>query len=271
VSSGNRRWDELGDQPSWYLDPLVAEQKRLAYQRLVRNWAQGLEAGTILKTDLFEEAHGDDQILFDLLPGTRQVLGIDVAQTTVRRAKARCRSPEAVFVVTDVRSLGLASNSVDLIVSNSTLDHFDTRQEFESSVKELARVLGQGGVLVLTLDNPRNPFYRVLRWSSRRGWTPFVLGYTVSGHRLNRCLQDAGLEVTDSATLLHNPRIISTLVFLGLRRLFGRHADWPVRFLLFLFSLMERLPTRGLTACFLAIRARKPEAAKDETPAARLD
>ena len=66
------------------------------------------------------------------------------------------------------------------------------------------------------------------------------------------------LEVVERDWLLHNPRGVSTLVFLVLRRLLGRHADRAIGALLALFSLLGRLPTRSLTACFLAVVARKP-------------
>lgn len=265
------RWEELGESPSWYLDPLVARQKRDAHQSLVRRWSRGLKVQRALKTDLFEEAHGDDQILFDLFPDAALVLGIDVAVTTVRRACARLGDRAGCYIASDARRLAFETGSVDVIISNSTLDHFDTAEDFEAAVGELARVLRPGGALIITVDNPHNPLYPLLKWTSRRGWTPFLLGYTPTGGALQRCLRQSGLEVTDLATLLHNPRMVSTLVFLGLRRFLGRYADPMVALLLRLFAAMERLPTRRLTACFLAACARKPlqGEAKATEPAGR--
>jgi hypothetical protein len=71
-------------------------------------------------------------------------------------------------------------------------------------------------------------------------------------------LEQAGLEVLDSRMLIHNPRLISTILFLALRRLLGRRADGPIAFLLHAFAALERLPTREFTGCFSAVRARKP-------------
>jgi hypothetical protein len=62
----------------------------------------------------------------------------------------------------------------------------------------------------------------------------------------------AGLEVIACETLIHNPRIVSTVLFLALRRLLRDRADLAIRGLLAAFEVLERLPTRGLTACFLA-------------------
>ncbi len=254
-------WDNLAAQaaPSWYLDPVVAAQKRRVHQDLVWRWTRGLDIGRVLKTDVFEEAHGTDQILFDLFPEDVQVVGLDLAWQTAHRAKDRNTHRHAGFAVSDVRSMAVATGSVDAIVSTSTLDHLGGAADFTSAVREFARVLRPGGVAVITLDNPTNPLYPLLAWASRRGWAPFALGYTAALPRLVRHLEQAGLEVTATGTLIHNPRMISTLLFLGLRRLLGRRADAPIRLLLAAFAALGRLPSHRLTACFNAVRARKPE------------
>jgi len=122
----------------------------------------------------------------------------------------------------------------------------------------VAGLLRPGGLLIVTLDNLENPLYRPLRWASRRGWTPFSLCYTVSMKGLTRALTGIGLEVTHTELLLHNPRGVTTLLCLALRKLLGRRADLPVRALLGAFSLLGRLPSRRWTACFIAACARRP-------------
>ena len=57
---------------------------------------------------------------------------------------------------------------------------------------------------------------------------------------------------------IHNPRGVLTLVNLLLRRTLGRHAETPIRALVGAFALLDRLPTRALTACFVAVGARRP-------------
>ena len=260
VRENDTQWSELAKRrkPSWYLDPVVARQKKLANQALIRKWTRNHNVGSLLKTDLFEEAYGEDQILFDLFPQAGRTLAIDIAEATVHRAKSRSPLPRALFLTCDVRNLALGSNLVDLVVSTSTLDHFATPAEFQAALGELARVLRPGGTLIVTLDNVRNPFYPLLRWVSRRGRAPFRMGYTTSDAGLARSLEQAGLEVTDTGALIHNPRLLSTLLFLCLRRLLGKHADAPVQAFLRLFATFERLPTQRFTACFVAACARKP-------------
>jgi SAM-dependent methyltransferase len=257
---GRTKWEHLGgrERPSWYLDPLVAQQKRRLYRGLVRAWTGDFVPATVLKTDLFEEAFGGDHLLFDLLPASYTPLGMDVSLLTARRAKQICPVARAGFITADVRRLPIKPGTIDLIISTSTLDHFETREEFQASVEELAHALRPGGLLIISVDNPLNPLYHPLRWLSRWHRAPFPLGYTTSGGGLARSMEASGLEVAFTGCLIHNPRIVSTFLFLGLRRLAGSRADAVVRVLLGAFALLGRLPTRRFTACFVAACARKP-------------
>ena len=251
---------DAGTSCSWYLDPVAAEQKGRVHRELVHRWANGLEIRTFLKTDLFEEANGADQILFDLYPPESRAVGMDLVEATASRARQRSPNPSLRFLVCDIRHPALKPGSLDLIVSTSTLDHLENAEEFEACLAEVAGLLRPGGLLIVTLDNLENPLYRPLRWASRRGWTPFPLGYTVSMKGLTRALTGIGLEVTHTELLLHNPRVVTTLLCLAFRKLLGRRADLPVRALLGIFSLLGHLPSRRWTACFIAACARKPHA-----------
>jgi SAM-dependent methyltransferase len=183
---------------------------------------------------------------------------MDVAITTVRNARGHSDTAAARFLNADVRSLPFCSDSIDLIFSNSTLDHFESAGELRRAIGEMARVLRPGGRLIITLDNPWNPLYHPLRWASRLRWAPFFLGYTTSQAGLAKELADAGLQVLDTGVLIHNPRIVSTLLFLAIRQVMGSYADGPIRLLLRMFSQLGHLPTRKLTACFVAACAEKP-------------
>jgi SAM-dependent methyltransferase len=238
--------------PNWYLHPLVAEQKRHVHLELARRWTDGLAVSAALKTDLFEEAFGDDDFYLALFGAPSHLYGMDIAWDTALKAKRRYPARLTVLV-TDARQPGLASASMDVIISNSTLDHFGSRDEFLEAVAELARVLRPGGRIVLTLDNPANPLYPLLRGLTRRGWAPYSLGYTPSLKQVERDLNDLGLTVLQRDWLIHNPRLVSTLLF-GLLR--GHRA---VSWLLKQFARLSALPTRGWTACFHAVCAEKPK------------
>jgi ubiquinone/menaquinone biosynthesis C-methylase UbiE len=248
----------LKDQPSrsWYLDPIVARQKQQAHLELVARWTSKT-AGRLLKTDLFEEANGADQLLFDLRDQCGIAHGLDHDSAIV--AQARRRSPPGSsigFLVADVCFIPFKAGSFDVVVSSSTLDHFTNKRDFNLALQELGRVLHPGGTLIVTVDNPLNPLYWPLRWFSVAG--PFRLGYTPSPESLRKQLAGMGFEVIGSATLLHNPRVLSTLLFLAVRRVMGRKGDAAIRALLIFFALFERLPTRQFTCCFNGVVARKP-------------
>jgi len=244
--------------PSWYLDPIVAEQKQRAHAELVQSYVDGGTPQIFLKTDLFEEAYGGDALLPRVALDARLRLGVDVSLPTVRAAKTKHADLAAGLLAADVRHLPFRSGSVDLILSNSTLDHFPATSQLCEALRELARVLQPGGRLIVTLDNPWNPLYWPLRVLSRLGATPFSLGRTFSAPKLVRALKDCGLEIERTGTLLHNPRIVSTILFLALRRCWSERAETSIRKLLEFFAMGELLPTRWLTGCFISVCARKP-------------
>jgi SAM-dependent methyltransferase len=253
------RWKDLGEDPdaTWYLDPVVAAQKGALTRALVQRWTAGAEVARYLKTDVFEEAHGEDALIGRLHDGRPEAIGVDVAWGTVRAAAERCGARAAWFFATDLRNIALPPECVDLVVSTSTLDHFADLDDVRRALAELARVLRPGGRMIITLDNPQNLLYPALRWASRRPRAPFPLGLTFRREALNDELARAGLEVEANDWLIHNPRMLSTALVLSLRRLLGARADAPIRGLLALFALLGRLPTRRYSACFVAACARK--------------
>ncbi len=244
--------------PAWYLDPVVAEHKRQTHLALLRRWLGPGGTGRILKTDLFEESNRIDQILFDPLFEPYRIFGFDLKFITVRGARDHPRAAGASVWVADVRHLPLRSESFDCVISTSTLDHFRRRTDLIRALDEIIRVIRPGGSLILTMDNPRNPLYWGLRIASRFGSTPFPLGVTASLGQLERTLKGKGLEVLGTDLLIHNPRGLSTLLFMAVRRMAGKSADRALRWLLARFDRLGAIPTRTLSACFVAVLARKP-------------
>jgi SAM-dependent methyltransferase len=245
---------------SWYLDPVVARQKADAFLRLVGQWRDGGETGLTLKTDLFEEANGEDALAPHLGGGRPSLVGLDLDLRTTLVAGRRFPGLRRSTLVADLRQLGLRDGVFDLVVSPSTLDHFASRDELEQALVEIHRVLRPGGVAVVILDNPRNPLYHLLRWTSSFA-APFRLGTTVGAGALGALLERRGFEVIGYDYAIHNPRGISTLAHLALRAVLGRHAERPIRGLLAAFAWLDRLPSRSITACFVAVGARRRAAA----------
>lgn len=107
----------------------------------------------VLKTDVFEDAYGPDHLLPSLFPDARTRIGLDWAHSVVHHARARWPTEPIAFLVGDVRRLPVRPGSIDVIYSNSTLDHFGSAAEFRSALKELADALVPGGRLIITVDN----------------------------------------------------------------------------------------------------------------------
>jgi hypothetical protein len=93
--------------------------------------------------------------------------------------------------------------------------------------------------------------------------TPFQIGRTAGSRKLRRMVREAGLDVLSTDWLIHNPRVLSTFLFLAMRKLGGNGAGRMISGLIDIFAALGRLPTRPLTASFLAVAARKPSAASE--------
>ncbi|HEX3136351.1 MAG TPA: class I SAM-dependent methyltransferase, partial [Casimicrobiaceae bacterium] len=121
---------------------------------LFERWLPSEPCATVLKTDLFDEAMGSG--LYPLLSARgRRVAAIDVAPTVL--AAATARYPALLAVEADVRRMPFAGDTFDVVVSNSTLDHFETHDEILASLRDFHRILRPGGRLLLTMDNLANP------------------------------------------------------------------------------------------------------------------
>ena len=179
-------WDHVAQslEGKYYLNELLGEHKRRIHLKLVERWGQSRQHGKILKTDLFEEALGTDDLLFHLRDRASQAVGVDVSPRIVRKAKSRAQVSQGGsnhFVVADVRTLPFANDSFDLIISNSTLDHFPAEADLKRGLSEISRALLPGGILIITMDNPSNPLVRLrhcfpMSSSRKRGSAPIIWG-----------------------------------------------------------------------------------------------
>lgn len=257
---GHARWDidlrPLIDAPT---GRVWREHSDAVNGAIVDRWLPR-GGGRALKTDLFDEAMGAG---LDGLLASRglDVFAIDVAPSVLRAARSGHGALHAVAA--DVRRLPFADEVFDVVVSNSTLDHFATRGEILVALRGLHRTMRSGAHLVITMDNLRHPGVALRnalphRLLKRLGLVDYPAGATVGPRGLSRMLRDARFEVLESAAVLHCPRALAVRRARAVERqgspanrvqLLKRLARW---------ERLARLPTRFLTGHYVAMLARKP-------------
>ncbi len=241
-----------GDETLWRAHCDAVNAQWLERRLPATAWAR------LLKTDLWDEAAGEG--LYRLLAAhAGSIAGIDFVPSVL--AAAGARHPRLLGVLADVRRLPFEDGAFDAVVSTSTLDHFAAHDDIAVALRELHRVLGRGGRLLLTLDNRANPAiaarnalpYALLH---RAGLVPYPVGATCGPRRLRRMVEHSGFEVLETTALLHCPRVLAVA---AARRLQRAGAAAGARFLARLrgWEALARLPTRYLTGYFTAVDARK--------------
>ena len=68
ASLSRKYWDGVARRMAagYHLDPVMAEHKRRVHLDLLQEWCSPGAGSRVLKTDLFEEALGPDQVLIDI-------------------------------------------------------------------------------------------------------------------------------------------------------------------------------------------------------------
>jgi SAM-dependent methyltransferase len=213
----------MASAPSYHLDPVMAAHKRRVHRELLDEWCDDLEGARILKTDLFEEALGEDQVALDWPDPARgaALFGSDLSHEIAVRSRRRAaeRGRALPVSVGDARMLSFGEGTFRYVFSPSTLDHFDHREDLLRGVREAIRVLEPGGILVLTLDNPRTFFYPVVRLLGGCGLFGFRLGATVKDGELRPLLERWGVEVLDCRAVYHVHRLVYTAALKAIRLL----------------------------------------------------
>jgi SAM-dependent methyltransferase len=253
---GGAYWDEVLE--SW--EPTLAHQLWRAHSdavntKLLRRWLPAGD-GVLLKTDLFDEAVGQG-LYPELAARVAEVVGIDVSPAVVSAATRRY--PDLEAHVGDVLALPFADESFDVVVSNSTLDHFDSHTKLRIAVAELGRSIRPGGKLIVTLDNRMNPIV-ALRTSGlfetlhRLRIVPYYVGATQGPHGLSQLLDNSGFTVAEITSVMHCPPQLAAWLVACRRGALDPRGDAQRSHLkrMLRWEAMERWPTRHLTGHFVA-------------------
>ena len=240
-------------------DRLWREHSDAVNLALLARWLPVGACRRALKTDLFDEAMGEG--LYPLLAEhASEVTAADAALSVASAALARY--PALLAAVADVRELPFASESFEVVVSNSTLDHFESARDVVRALGELRRVLRPGGRLLLTMDNLANPLVAIrnalpFALLQRLRLVPYPMGATFGPWRLKRILRTGGFEVLDTAAVMHCPRVFAVWRARSVERQAGAGSRQRLLRRLGRWESLGTLPTRFLTGYFVGVNARK--------------
>jgi SAM-dependent methyltransferase len=244
-----------------YMDPALAQHTREVNLELIHRWVPRLSNPRILKTDAFADATCPARAFAWFIQEDAQLVCLDIAPGLCLQGRDNARAAghgETSYTAGDVRFIPFEDDTFDLIVSDSTLDHFHTTDEIHVALKELARVLKPGGSLIIALDNPQNLTDPLFRLWQRRGRSPYFIGKTLSQRQLVQSLESLGLQVANTTAMLHYPRLVTKRFLRLMRWVTPGRSDMLARKLLNSLNALERCGTRNLTGLFVAARAVKP-------------
>jgi SAM-dependent methyltransferase len=137
------RWDELWAQSDTVYDPSLEPQLRDSLALIERFWPQPtgrfLEAGCGLAANAL-----------NLAERGVEVAGIDLSANALTSAREEFvrRGLEGEFVHGDVRQIPFPDESFDFVYAGGVVEHF---LETEQSIREMVRVLRNGGRLLITV------------------------------------------------------------------------------------------------------------------------
>ncbi|OPX36335.1 MAG: hypothetical protein B1H11_07610, partial [Desulfobacteraceae bacterium 4484_190.1] len=193
-------------------------------------------------------------------PRSTLFTGIDISHHVVRAA--RSHNEGLSVLCADARYLPFADSSFDVVISNSSLDHFRTHDQIAKSLRELYRVLKYRGRLFLTLDNLSNPVIalrHILPFSlmNKIGVVPYYVGATYGPRKLQSTLESVGFKVKELDAVLHCPRALAVLFARIVENKAGSKGKRAFLRVLMAFEHLSRLPTKFLTGYFVAANARK--------------
>lgn len=179
--------------------------------------------------------------LLDRHHGRFRIFGLDISETVLRIARDESRGIS--YILGNAERLPIQDNALDVIICITAVEHIENP---EPLIAEAARVLKPGGYLYICLHRPfldplvlptaARLIYRMIRRLGSGYKKRQRLGYPGSlgelRRHLRRWLSNAGFELVESGTLLHQMEW-------GIYRML---APWAVPVLIRMGRILNRLP-----------------------------
>jgi SAM-dependent methyltransferase len=206
AATGRRFWNDQGRRyaRSFFGAPttrLYLEEE----QGLLRRHLGTLQGLRLLKLDLWNEAQNTEILLWAAREGAT-CYGIDIAETTAQKARARgCALGVPIRIsIADVAALPFVADTFDCVYTMGTLEHIP---EVDRAFAEIARVVKPGGVAIVGVPNRRDPFlfWPVSRAMQAIGHYPYGYERWYTNGELRRRLEAHGLRVDQEDGILFLP------------------------------------------------------------------
>lgn len=183
VQAAYGSWAETYDEAD---NPIIALEQPVVWSLLAR-----IPPGRAL-----DAACGTGRHARELVRLGHEVVGIDITPEMLRRAEENV--PQAEFRMGDVRRVPAGDGDFDVVVCALALAHLP---ELDAAVRELARVLRPGGMLIVSV---LHPFQAHLGWhapfadaSGRRGFArehphghaEYLAAFRAAGLSVRDCLE----------------------------------------------------------------------------------
>lgn len=259
VPKEKRYWDYAAGQWPSQRQALWRRFCDQLHTGLLKDWWPSTPVQRVLKTDLFDEVCGGGLCRF-MRTRVGTVVGIDVSNQVAARAAAR--DDRLLAATGDVRRLPFAGATFEVILSNSTLDHFASRAEIRSGLIELHRVLQPEGRLLISMDNLTNPVIALrnalpFRLLNKLQVVPYFVGASYGWGPLKRALEEVGFQVLEQRAIMHVPRVLAVPVASLTERALSEGKQEIILRLFARFESLGRWPSARFSGNFLAALAVK--------------
>lgn len=196
IASSKKKWNRLAEKnPRYYIVSRKGEGIEESDFKEIgdRNYRELVEGDALLHERLGSFADkralnigcGIGRLEEFFAPHFKEVVGVDIAEKMIERAKERlAHVPNVRFVATDGVSYPFEDRSFGLVFSYLVFQHMPNKQVVEKNLKEVARVLAPGGIAKIQLRGGHQPY----RWQ-------WFYGPSFTKDEASALAQRAGLKV----------------------------------------------------------------------------
>lgn len=143
---------------------------------------------------------GTGKFLNILETSSKEYIGIDLSDKQLSKAKLKSKKDNTKFICSNLSSINIEDNKIDLIVSSWVLGTITDINERTSALNELKRILKDNGIIIL-IENAENSEFETIRGRDKDTRTKdyndwilsngFTLEETINTHFNFKSLEEA--------------------------------------------------------------------------------